>query len=55
MAEKRADSSGYLSQMQLDQQRSQTRVSVGSAFPLWAKLKDQKGLKRHVEVATFLL
>lgn len=43
------------SQILLDWQSSKTRVSIGSAFPWWCKLKDEKGLKSHPEVTTFLL
>lgn len=44
----------YLSQILLGQLRSNTRVINGSEFPLWLKLKDEKGLKSHAEVITFL-
>lgn len=43
-----------LSQTFSDRQKSKTGVSTGSAFPLWSKVRDKKGLKTHVEVATFL-
>lgn len=43
------------SEVVLDQQRNKNRVSIGSAFLWWSKMKDKKGLKSHAEVATFLL
>lgn len=43
-----------LSQTLSDRQKSKTGVNTGSAFPLWSKVRDEKGLKTHVEVATFL-
>lgn len=30
-------------------------VNTGSAFPRWSELRDDKGLKNHAEVPTFLL
>ncbi|XP_051721834.1 uncharacterized protein LOC127497425 isoform X2 [Ctenopharyngodon idella] len=39
----------------LDQQRAQTRVNIGVAFPRWRQLRDSKGLKTDAMVAVFLL
>lgn len=55
MAEKRMGSYCYPSQILSDQQKSKTRVNMGSGFPQWSMLKDEKALKRHAEVVTFLL
>lgn len=46
IAEKDTGSFGYLSQTQSEQQRSQTRVSVASAFTSWSELKEAKVLHR---------
>lgn len=43
-----------LSQTFSDWQKTKTGVNTGPAFPLWSKMRDKKGLKTHVEVATFL-
>lgn len=43
------------SKVLLDQQRNKNRVSIGSAFLCWSKMKDEKGLRSHAEVATFVL
>ncbi|XP_048009675.1 uncharacterized protein LOC125243875 [Megalobrama amblycephala] len=39
----------------LDQQRAQTRVNIGVAFPRWRQLRDSKGLKTDAMLAVFLL
>lgn len=44
IAEKHTGSFGYPSQIQSDQQRSQTRVSTGSAFPSRSEVKEEKVL-----------
>lgn len=55
MAEKRTGSFHYPPQILLKQQRSKTRVNISSAFPQWSELKDEKGVRSHAEVTTFLL
>lgn len=37
------------------EKRRKTRVNIGSTFPLWSKLKDEKRLKSHAKDVTFLL
>lgn len=35
---------------QMAKDRSKTRISIGSTFAMWSKLKDEKRLKSQVEV-----
>ena len=46
---------GLLSKKESDQQRRQTRICIGVAFPLWRALKEETGLRTDTDVALLLL
>lgn len=44
-AEKHTDSLRCLSEILSDQQKDKMGINTGSAFPLWSKMTDEKGLR----------
>lgn len=43
------------SKKESDQQRGQTQVTIGVAFPCWSALNEERGLKADTDVTLLLL